>query len=154
MRIVSIHESPESEIIAHRIVRRGEARDESFQSSTNLSFETNKWIKSAPRTSRPARGESFQPTNRFNPRIARRIVRRGRRGANRFIPRIIDTDELTTSGRIPILWTKTAAEEGIDDEEYKKFLRWYGERLRKDLWRPMWVERSREMASMKNDEIS
>ena len=24
-----------------------------------------------------------------------------------------------TSGRIPILWTKTAAEEGIDDEEYK-----------------------------------
>ena len=25
-----------------------------------------------------------------------------------------------TSGRIPILWTKTAAEEGIDDEEYKK----------------------------------
>ena len=59
-----------------------------------------------------------------------------------------------TSGRIPILWTKTAAEEGIDDEEYKKFLRWYGERLRKDLWRPMWVERSREMASMKNDEIS
>ena len=27
-----------------------------------------------------------------------------------------------TSGRIPILWTKTAAEEGIDDEEYKKFL--------------------------------
>ena len=59
-----------------------------------------------------------------------------------------------TSGRIPILWTKTAAEEGIDDEAYKRFLRWYGERLRKDLWRPMWVERSREMASMKNDEIS
>ena len=59
-----------------------------------------------------------------------------------------------TSGRIPILWTKTAAEEGIDDEAYKRLLRWYGERLRKDLWRPMWVERSREMASMKNDEIS
>ena len=59
-----------------------------------------------------------------------------------------------TSGRIPILWTKTAAEEGIDDEAYKRFLRWYGMRLRKDLWRPMWVERSREIASMKNDEIS
>ena len=59
-----------------------------------------------------------------------------------------------TSGRIPILWTKTAAEEGIDDEEYKNFLGWYGERLRKALWRPMWVERSREMASMKIDEIS
>ena len=60
-----------------------------------------------------------------------------------------------TSGRIPILWTKTAAEEGIDDEEYNKFLRWYGERLRNDLWRPMWVVRSREMASMEeNDDAS
>ena len=60
-----------------------------------------------------------------------------------------------TSGRIPILWTKTAAEEGIDDEEYTKFLRWYGERIRNDLWRPMWVERSREMASMEeNDDAS
>ena len=39
-----------------------------------------------------------------------------------------------TSGRIPISWTKTAAEEGIDDEEYKKFMSWYGERWRKDLW--------------------
>ena len=58
-----------------------------------------------------------------------------------------------TSGIIPILWNKTAAEEGIDDEEYRKFLRLHGERLRKDLWRPMWVERSREMASMKNDGI-
>ena len=59
-----------------------------------------------------------------------------------------------TSGRIHILWTKTAAVERIDDEEYKKFLGWYGERLRKDLWRPMFVERSREMESMENDEIS
>ena len=60
-----------------------------------------------------------------------------------------------TSGRILILWTKTAAEEGIDDEEYKKFLRWYGERLHQDLWRPMWAEQSREMASMmKNDDIT
>ena len=56
-----------------------------------------------------------------------------------------------TSGRIPILWSKAVAEDGIDDDDYKTFLRWYGERLHKELWQPMWVERSREMAKMMKD---
>eukprot|EP00617_Octactis_speculum_P011918 CAMPEP_0185791350 /NCGR_PEP_ID=MMETSP1174-20130828/158328_1 /TAXON_ID=35687 /ORGANISM="Dictyocha speculum, Strain CCMP1381" /LENGTH=136 /DNA_ID=CAMNT_0028486295 /DNA_START=797 /DNA_END=1205 /DNA_ORIENTATION=+ len=73
-----------------------------------------------------------------------------------------------TSGRIPILWSKAVAEDGIDDDGYNTFLRWYGkrqdgiddddyktfvrwyrERLHKE---PMWVERSREMAKMLKDD--
>ena len=57
-----------------------------------------------------------------------------------------------TSGRIPILWSKAVAEDGIDDSDYKAFLRWYGERLHKELQQPMWVERSREMARMLKDD--
>mmetsp|Transcript_33032 Transcript_33032/g.44739 ORF Transcript_33032/g.44739 Transcript_33032/m.44739 type:complete len:98 (+) Transcript_33032:636-929(+) len=63
------------------------------------------------------------------------------------------TDELLTawdakSGRI--LWTNTAAEKGTKIEIWKivKKMRWYRERFRNDLWRLMWVERSREMAGM------
>lgn len=49
----------------------------------------------------------------------------------------------------------TTSEERIYDEECKKTLKWCGEWLRNYLWRPMWVERSREMASMvENDDIS
>ena len=43
------------------------------------------------------------------------------------------------------------AEDGIDDDDYKTFLKWYGERLHKELWQPMWVKRSREMAKMMKD---
>ena len=56
-----------------------------------------------------------------------------------------------TSGRLFILWSKAVVEDGIDDDDYKTFLRWYGERLHKELWKPMWVERSREMAKMMKD---
>lgn len=45
-----------------------------------------------------------------------------------------------TSGRIPILFTKTAAKECIDDGDYAKKLSWYVKRFHNDLWRPMWVE--------------
>ena len=56
-----------------------------------------------------------------------------------------------TSGRIHILWSKAVAEDGIDDDDYKTFLRWYGERLHKELWKPMWVERLRKMEKMMKD---
>ena len=56
-----------------------------------------------------------------------------------------------TSGRIPILRSKAVAEDGMDDDDYKTFLKWYGERLHKELWQPMWVERSREMEKMMKD---
>ena len=56
-----------------------------------------------------------------------------------------------TLGRIPILWSKAVAEDGIDDYDYKTFLRWYREWLHKELWQPMWVERSKEMAKMMKD---
>ena len=56
------------------------------------------------------------------------------------------------SGRnILVLWLKVVAEDAIDDDDdddYKTFLGWYGDRSHKDLWQPMWVERSREMAQM------
>lgn len=57
-----------------------------------------------------------------------------------------------TSGIIPILWSKVVAEDGIDDEEHVTFLRWYGERLHKALWKSVWVKRSREMAQMVTDD--
>ena len=43
------------------------------------------------------------------------------------------------------------AEDGIDDDDCKTFLRWCGERLHKELWQPTWVGRSREMAKMMKD---
>ena len=49
------------------------------------------------------------------------------------------------------MWSKAVAEDGIYDDDYKTFLRWYGERLHKELWQPMWVERSKEMAKMMKD---
>ena len=59
------------------------------------------------------------------------------------------------SGRIPLLWAEAAMTDESDRDSYDVFLRWYGERIRNDLWRPMWVERSREMASMEeNDDAS
>ena len=56
-----------------------------------------------------------------------------------------------TSGRIPILWSKAVAEDGTDDDDYNTFLRSYGERLHKELWQPMWVVKSREMAMLMKD---
>ena len=46
---------------------------------------------------------------------------------------------------------KAVAGEGVDDDDYKTFLKRYVERLHKELWQPMWVERSREMANMMKD---
>ncbi len=61
----------------------------------------------------------------------------------------------TTSGGMHALRTKTAAEETIDEEDYKKFLEYYGDGLLKSLWRPMYLERSREMSLMvANDHAS
>ena len=47
-----------------------------------------------------------------------------------------------------ITQAKENVKDGIDDDDYETFLRWYGEWLHKELWQLMWVERSREMAKM------
>ena len=53
-----------------------------------------------------------------------------------------------TSVKTFVLWSKAAAEDGIDDDDSKMLLRWYGERLHKELGQVMWVERPSEMAKM------
>jgi len=38
--------------------------------------------------------------------------------------------------------------EGIEEEDYGIFLRWYGDRVHKELWSKMWMVGTREMAKM------
>ena len=52
------------------------------------------------------------------------------------------------AGRIPILWTETAAKDGVEEDELVDFWTWYGRWLRKELWGKLWMVRSRELAKL------
>ena len=54
------------------------------------------------------------------------------------------------AGRIPILWTETAAKDGVEEDELVDFWAWYGRWLRKELWGKLWMVRSRELAKLAN----
>ena len=54
------------------------------------------------------------------------------------------------AGRIPILWTETAAKDGVKEGELVDLWSWYGRWLRKELWGKLWMVRSRELAKLTN----
>mmetsp|Transcript_35730 Transcript_35730/g.48271 ORF Transcript_35730/g.48271 Transcript_35730/m.48271 type:complete len:82 (-) Transcript_35730:378-623(-) len=59
------------------------------------------------------------------------------------------------SGRKPTLWTETAVAEGIVEDGYETFLRWYGDRLRR-MWQLMCglLEPSQIVVKMKAEDTT